>query len=56
MQGLDPSKAHGQDTNSIRMVKICGNPICKPLETIYEECLRLSLFPLERKKRDIVPI
>ena len=56
IQGLDPSKAQGQDKISIRMLKICCNSICKPLEIIYKECLSLSLFPLEWIKGNIVPI
>ena len=46
IQGLDLNKAHGQDKNSIHMLKICGNSICKPLEIIYKECPCLYLFPL----------
>ena len=36
IQGLDPNKdkAHSQDKISIRMLKICSNSICKPLEII----------------------
>ena len=32
--GLNPNKAHDHDMISIRMLKICGEPICKPLEYI----------------------
>ena len=38
------------------MLNICSNSICKPIEIIYRECLSLSLFPLESKKENIVPI
>ena len=38
-QNLDPKKAHGHDQISIRMLKICGKTICKPLECIFRECL-----------------
>ena len=31
IQNLDPNKAHGHDKISIRMIKICGKSICKPL-------------------------
>ena len=36
IQRLDPNKdkAHGQDKISIRMLKICSNSTCKPLEII----------------------
>ena len=58
IQGLSPNKAHSQDKISIRMLKICANSICNPLEIIYKECLSLSLnlFSLEWKKGNIVPI
>ena len=49
IQNLDSNKAHGHDQISIRMLKICGKTICKPLEFIFPECLNTDLFPLERK-------
>ena len=36
---LDPNKAHGHDMLSIRMIKLCGNSICKPLSIIFNDCL-----------------
>ena len=33
---LNPNKAHGHENISIRMLKICGNAICKPLELIFQ--------------------
>ena len=36
---LDPNKAHGHDMLSIRMIKLCGNSICKPLSIISNDCL-----------------
>ena len=36
-QGLDPSKAYGHNKISIRMLKVCGNSVCKSLEIIYKE-------------------
>ena len=35
IQNLDPNKAHGHDNISIRMVKVCGPSIYKPLEIIF---------------------
>ena len=54
IQELDPNKAHGQDSISIRMIKICGKSICKPLRKIFEECLRTGTFSLEWKRGNIV--
>ena len=38
IQKLDPNKAHCQGNISIRMIKICGKSICKPLRKLFEEC------------------
>ena len=56
IQGLDHSKAHGHDNVSIRILKICGDVICKPLEMIYSQALTSGSFPSECKKGNIVPI
>ena len=56
INNLDPNKAHGHDEISIRMLKICGDSICRPLNIIFKTCLRASKFPLEWKKVNIVPI
>ena len=56
MQNLDPNKAHGHDKISIRMMKICGKSICKPLQLIFNQCIDTGAFPLEWKKANVVPI
>ena len=56
IQNLDPNKAHGHDNISIRMVKVCGPSIYKPLEIIFNQCLETGVFPSEWKKGNIVPI
>ena len=56
IQNLDPNKAHCHDQISIRMLKICGKTIYKPLECIFHECLNTGLFPLEWKKANLVPV
>ena len=33
---LISNKTHGRDNMSIRMLKICGDTICKPLEFIFK--------------------
>ena len=55
IQKLDPNKAHSQDNISVRMMKICGKSICKPLRKISEKCLGTGTVPLEWK-RDNVPM
>ena len=56
LQNLDPNKAHGHDQISIRMLKISGKTICKPLECIFRECLNTALFPLDWRKTNLVPV
>ena len=56
INNLDPNKAHDHDEISIRMLKICGDSICRPLSIIFKTCLRTDIFPLEWKKANIVPI
>ena len=52
---LNPNKAHGHENISIRMLKICGNTIFKPLELSFKQVLTTSVFPSEWKKGNIVP-
>ena len=53
---LDPNKAHGHDMLSIRMIKLCGNSVCKPLSIIFKDCLSEDKFPHEWKKATVVPV
>ena len=39
ISGLVPNKAHGHDMISIRMLKMCGESIQKPLEYIFRASL-----------------
>ena len=56
IQNLDPNKAHGHDMISIRMLKICGSSICKPLKLIFKSCIENENFPLEWKKANVVAV
>ena len=40
----------------IRILKICGKSICRPLELIFNECISNGIFPSEWKKVNVVPI
>ena len=51
---LDPNKAHGHDMISIRMLKLCGDSIWKPLEIIFINWLKEAIFANEWKKANIV--
>ena len=52
---LNPNKAHGHDMLSIRMIKLCGNSIWKPLSIIFKDCLSEGKFPHEWKKLKLYP-
>ena len=56
IQNLNPNKAHGPDKISIRMIKICGKSLCKPLEMIFKSCIIKGEFPSEWKKANVVPV
>ena len=51
IKNLDPNKAHGHDMISIRMLKLCGKSICKPLDLIFQSCIKQGkmLFLFIRK-------
>ena len=52
----DSNKAHGHGMISIRMLKLCGEAIWRPLNIIFKTCLNTSKFPPEWKKGNVVPI
>ena len=56
IKNLDPNKAHGHDMISIRMLKLCGKSICKPLDLIFQSCIKQGKFPTEWKKANVVPV
>ena len=56
IQNLDPNKAHGHDMLSIRILKLCGKSICKPLDLIFQSCIKHGEFPTEWKKANVVPV
>ena len=56
MQDLDSNKVNGHDMISIRMLKICGKSIIKPLIIIYRKCLEKGCFPNEWKKANVVSV
>ena len=55
IQNLNPNKVHGHDKISIRMLKLCGNSLCRPLELIFNDCVANGIFPSDWKKGNIVP-
>ena len=52
---IDLNKAHGHNTISIRMLRICNESICKPLGIIFRSCSQNGKFPSEWKKANVAP-
>ena len=38
------------------MLKLCGKSICKPLDLIFQSCIKQGKFPTEWKKANVVPV
>ena len=53
---FDASKAHGWHEVSVHMVKICGEPLVKPLFNIFQFSLETGNFPSIWKRGNIVPL
>ena len=45
INNLDSNKVPGHDEVSIKMLKVCGSSVCRPLQTIYKSCLHKGKFP-----------
>ena len=56
IKNLEANKSHGHDMLSIRMVKLCGESIYKPLNLIFKSCLETDQFPSDWKKANVVPV
>ena len=52
----DSNKTHGHDMINIRMLKLYGEAICRPLNIIFKTCLNTGKFTSEWKKGNVVPI
>ena len=56
IESLDPNKAHGWDNISIRMIKIGGASLVKPLYSIFRSSVDSSVFPSQWKKANVIPV
>ena len=56
INSLDSNKTHGHNMISIRMLKLSGKAICRPLNIIFKKCLSKGTFPSEWKKGNVVSI
>ena len=56
INNLDPNKAHGHDMLSMRMIKLCGNSMCKTLSIIFNDYLKEGKFHSDWKKAHVAPV
>ena len=56
IKSLNVNKDHGHDDISIRMIKLCGQSIVKPLSIIFKNCINNSMFPDICKKSNIISV
>ena len=56
INALNINKAHGYDDISIRMIKLCGKSIVKPLSMIFNNCIDTGTFPDIWKRSNIIPV
>ena len=52
----DSNKARGHDVISIRMLKLCSEAICRPLNIIFKTFLNTGMFLSGWKIGNVVPI
>ena len=45
IQTLDQNKAYRYDDISIKMIKICGMSIYKPIQLLFNNCVMQGFFP-----------
>ena len=53
IRSLSPNKAHRHDNLSIRILKLCADAICEPLEMIFYQALISGSFPFNWKKANM---
>ena len=56
IRSLNPSKAHGCDEISARMIRLSDTALICPLKLIFTNCIRTGVFPDIWKLANIVPI
>ena len=56
IRNLNPNKVLGYDMIRIRMLKICDESICKPVDIISWSCLKNTKFPSQWTKANLVPV
>ena len=55
IKSLNVNKGQGRYI-SVRMIKLCGQSIVKPLSIIFKNCIDNSIFPDIWKKSNVIPV
>ena len=53
---LSVNKVPGDNDISVRMIKLCGQSVAKPLSVIFKICINNGIFPDICKKSNIIPV
>ena len=53
---LKPNKANGPDNISVPMIKLCSDPICLPLQIIFQNIIDTGIFPDQWKEANVTPV
>ena len=56
IESLHSNKAYGHDNITIRILKICGSSINKPLEMMFKQCIETGVFLSEWQNANIISI
>ena len=56
LTGLNANKAHGPDDISVKMIKLCPNALCAPLNLIFNNILATGIYPDQWKMANVTPI
>ena len=56
IRALNIYKAHYYDNISIRIIKICGKPLTKPLIILFKNSIKSCHYPDIWKRSNIIPV
>ena len=56
IRALNIHKVHGHDDISIRMIKICGKSLLKPLTILFQNSMKSCCYPFIWKRSNIFPV
>ena len=56
IHALNPTKSHGPDNISVRMLHICGDPILAPLDLIFCDIILTGIYPDQWKLANVTPV